>query len=103
MPHVMTSSAAVMRSETTRWFFMRASRDLGQPHGVQQQVDQFDANERDDHPAEAVDQQIASKDAAGAERTISDPFQRQRNERDDDERVENHGRENGGLRRRQVR
>ena len=56
-----------------------------------QEVDQFDADERNDDAAEAVDEQIALQDGERAHRLVSYAAQRQRDERDDNERVKNHG------------
>src|SRR5215472_1196288 len=70
--------------------------------GGHEHVDELDADERDDNAAKAVDQKIAPQDAGGTHWTIGHAPQCQRNERDDDERVEDDRREDGALRSRQV-
>jgi hypothetical protein len=60
---------------------------LDQMQGVDGEVDRFDADKRDDYAAKAVDQQIAPQQRAGADRTVGNAFERQRNQRDDDQRV----------------
>src|ERR1700685_1403550 len=65
-------------------------------------VDSLDADERNNHAAEAVDNKIASQNRGGADRTVRHPAERQRNQRDDDQRVENYSRQNRALRRRQM-
>src|SRR4029077_13007221 len=73
----------------------------GEMQGGDREVDRLDADERDDHAAAAVDPQVAPQQWAGPDRAIAHAFERQRNERDDDQRVEDDRRENGALRRRQ--
>src|SRR5579885_1186745 len=65
------------------------------------QVDELDANERQDNAAEAVEQQVAPQDRRGAERAILHAAQGQRNQRNDDQRVEDYRREHRAMRRRQ--
>ena len=62
------------------------------------EIDELDADERNDDAAEAIDEQIALENREGAHRLVGDAAQRQRNQRDDDERVENDGAENGAGR-----
>src|SRR5213075_2031566 len=88
----------VMRMEMMMWLFMRA-RSSGQPRRVQQEVDGLDADERDDHAAQTVQQEIAPQDAPRAERAILNALQREWNQRDDDQRVEDDRGENRALRR----
>jgi hypothetical protein len=54
-------------------------------------VDQLDSNERNDDPANAIDEEIAPQDACRADGPIGYPSQRKGNERYDDQRVENDG------------
>ena len=54
-------------------------------------IDEFDADERNDDAAEAVDEQVALQNGERADRLVRHAAQRQRNQRDDDERVENDG------------
>ena len=48
-------------------------------------------------PADAVDDEVAPQDAGRAGRPVLDAAQRQRDQRDDDERVEDHGAQDGRL------
>ena len=66
---------------------------LGQVKRGDDQIDQLDSDKRNDETAEAVDQQVALQNRERAHRFVSDAAQRQRNQRDDDERVENDGAE----------
>ena len=61
-------------------------------------IDELDADEGNDDAAQAVDEQVALQDCERADRFVGNAAQRQRNERDDDERVENDGAENGAGR-----
>ena len=56
--------------------------------GVDEEVDQLDADKRDEDAADAVDEEIAAEHGRGADRPVGDAPQRQRDEGDDDERVE---------------
>ena len=56
----------------------------------------------DDNAADSVNQQVAAQQAARIQRPVLHAPQRQRNQRDDDQRVENHGGEHGALRRMQA-
>src|SRR6185369_296000 len=62
---------------------------------VYDHVDQLDADERQQHAAAAVHEQVAAQDALVAHRAVFDATQCERNERNDDQRVEDHGAENG--------
>src|SRR5215831_14763234 len=72
---------------------------LGEMQGRDGKVDRLDPNERNDHAADSVDQKVEAQQSGGTDRTIADPFQRQWNERDDDQRVEDDGGQDGALRR----
>src|SRR5579883_3354648 len=74
----------------------------GKTDGGDQHVDELDANEGHDDAAEAVDEKIAPQNARRTHRTVGDAAQRQRDERNDDERVEDDCREDGALRRLQL-
>ena len=78
-------------------FAQHDSFSSGEMQGGDGEVDRLDADERDDHAAAAIDPEIAPQQRAGADRAIAHAFQRQRNERDDDQRVEDDRRENGAL------
>src|SRR6201991_3039408 len=75
---------------------------LRQSDQDQQHVDELDAYERHDHAAQAVHKQVAAKQRGGAQGAISHALQRQRDEEDDDQRVEDHRRQDRALRRGQV-
>ena len=55
-------------------------------------------DERDDDAAHAVNQQVASQERCGADRPVADAAQRQRHECNDDDGIEDHGRQNRRLR-----
>ena len=75
---------------------------LGKVQGGDQKVDGLDADKGNDDAAKPVDQQIAPEQRTRADRTVGDALQRQRDERDDDQRIEDDGRQDGALRRRQI-
>ena len=62
---------------------------LNEFEGGDDDVDDFDADERNDDAAQAVDEQVALQNGQRADRLELHAAQRQRNQRDDDERVEN--------------
>ena len=66
--------------------------------GRDQEVDGLDADERDDDAAEAVDEEVPAQELRGADRAVGDPLQGERNERDDDQRVEDDRRQDRALR-----
>src|SRR5437899_12344786 len=57
--------------------------------GSDNHVDNFDADERNDDSAETINQKIALQNSQRADGLIFHATQRQRNERDDDQGVEN--------------
>lgn len=59
------------------------------------EIDELDADERHDDAAEAIDEEVALQDCQGAHRLVGDAAQGQRNQRDNDEGVENDGAKNG--------
>ena len=67
----------------------------GQMHGDQQQVNRLDADERNNQASQAVNQQIAAQQHSRAHGTVLDALERQRDQEHDDQRVENHRRQNG--------
>ena len=69
---------------------------------VHDQVDQLDPDEGQDHAAEAVDQQVAPQKRRRADRAILDAAQGERDERRDDQRVEDDRGDDRALRRAQV-
>ena len=64
---------------------------LDEVHSDEGEIDQLDAGERRDQATDAVDEKIADKNLRRADRSILHPRQRERNQRDDDEGVENDG------------
>src|ERR1035441_6868384 len=68
---------------------------LDELHGGDDEVDELDANERDDDPAQAVNEQVALKHGEGADGRVFDAAQGQGNQRDNDEGVENDGAQDG--------
>ena len=72
---------------------------LGQVEGGDDDVDELDADEGGDDAADAVDEQVAAQQRGGGHGPVADAAQGERDERDDDERVEDDGREDGRLRR----
>src|SRR6478735_3804191 len=62
------------------------------------EVDQLDADERRDDAAEAVDVEVAAQQLRRAARGVAHASQRKRNERDDDDSVEDHGGQDRRLR-----
>ena len=62
------------------------------------EIDELDADERHDDAAQAIDEQIALQNGQSAHRFVGHAAQRQRDQRDDDERVENDGAQDGAGR-----
>src|SRR5579863_3691438 len=79
----------------------RISRNIvfssGEMQGGHGEVDRLDADKRNDHAADSVDPKVAAQQRSGPDRTIAYAFQRQRNERDDNERIEDDRRKDGAL------
>src|SRR5580704_17447579 len=71
---------------------------LSQMQDRNHEIDGLDADERDDHAADSIDQKITQKQRTGADRPIAYPLQRKRNERNDYQRVENDRRKDGAFR-----
>ena len=57
-------------------------------------VNQFDANERCNYTAHSPNQQIATQQRVGADGTILHTFERDRNQQRNNNRIENHRRQN---------
>src|SRR5687768_4324192 len=64
-------------------------------------INELDTDERHHEPAESVDPEISAENRGRPGRPIPDAAKGERNERDDDQRIENHAREYGRLRRMQ--
>src|SRR5690242_18871499 len=65
-------------------------------------VDDLDPDERHEDAAQAVDQQVTAQQVGGADRAVLDPLQGQRNQRYDDQGVEDDRGQDGALRARQT-
>src|ERR1700733_14227163 len=79
--------------------------DQASSHQVQasdDEVDRFDADERNGYAADAVDPEITQQQRAGADRTITYTLQRQGDQSDDDQRIKDNRRQNGAFRRCQL-
>ena len=61
------------------------------------QVDELDADERSDDPADAVDCEIAAQDFAGGRGPIFHALERERDQRRDDQRVEDDRRQDRAV------
>src|SRR5690349_12249833 len=104
-PVMMVSATTITRAG--RSSFNIVSFPLCEAGSTDDEVDRLDPDERDDDAAEAVDQQVAAQQVrgpgGGADRAaVLDTFERQRDQRDDDQRVEDDRRQNGTFRRRQT-
>src|SRR6516164_8579579 len=64
--------------------------DQGQER-VDQHVDDLDANEGSDHAAESVVEEVPPQQCRGSDWPILDPFEGDRNQQRNDDRVEDHG------------
>src|SRR6266568_8722519 len=100
-PQQITTLNAKSNTLLEKYCAMAMSPYLPKRSGYQMQtdqdeVDQFDTNKRDDHPAEPPDQQIPPEEGVRTERLVGHPFERDGDEQRDDEGIEDHGRENGG-------
>src|ERR1035441_6133576 len=71
---------------------------LDELQGGDDEVDELDANERDDDPAQAVNEQVALKHGEGADGRVFDAAQGQGNQGDNNEGVENDGAQDGAGR-----
>src|ERR1700722_20932981 len=67
------------------------------PQSDEQQIDELYADERGDHAAHAVDQEVSPQDGGRAHRLELDAAQRQRDEYDDDDGVEDDRRQDGRM------
>src|SRR5580704_15295151 len=95
----ITVVTKVNHSEIRRFFFIASSNH---PKIRQQHVDEFDSEKRGNNSTHAVDQQIALQQGRGAKRTIAHSTKSQRNESNDNQSVENYGREDCRFRRVQM-
>src|SRR6516225_6288361 len=94
--------ATTERPNSVKMFFTIFEKGSCQAQTGDNQVNKFDADERQDDAPEAVNQQVDAQDLHRAERAEFDAAQSQRYQRDDDERVENHRAQNRAVRAMQV-
>src|SRR5215469_11945932 len=71
---------------------------LRQADGGDDDVDELDADERHDDAADAIEPEVAPQDRGGTGRPVRDAAQGERDERDNDEGVEDDRREDRALR-----
>src|SRR6185437_6032766 len=94
-PVMIVMTTIIMMAGRISFSIVLSSREAD---GGDNHVDRLDADERHDDAAETVDKKIASQDARRADRAVTDTFERQRDQSDNNERVEDDRRQNGGLR-----
>src|SRR5215469_7653781 len=70
--------------------------------GRDENVNGLNADERHDDAAQTIDEEVATQERSRTDRSEGNSFERQWDQRDDDKRVENDGRQNGALRRLQA-
>src|ERR1700690_4039439 len=85
-----------MTTERRRWTSI-SDLLLIRVQGDQNQVDEFDEDERHDHATDAVDPHVAAQDRRRTGRAELDAAKRQGNQSDDDQRIEDDGGEYGAL------
>src|SRR6202050_2107773 len=93
---VRTSATTTRTIERRMWTSIKGSPSVGVQRD-EDQVDELDEDERDDDAAHAVDPHVPPQDGGRARGTELDAPQCQRDQRHDDERVEDDGREHGTL------
>src|ERR1700732_2665497 len=67
------------------------------PQAGKDQIDELDADERGDHAAQPVDEDVAAQDGLSAQGLELHTPQGQGDEQDDDDRIEDDGREDGRV------
>ena len=67
--------------------------------GIDDEINCLDSHERNKDAAYSVDPQVAAEQCRRANRPILDAFQGERNECDDDQRIEDNRRQDRALRR----
>src|SRR5262245_61759362 len=65
--------------------------ELNEFESSDEQVDGLDAKERNEDAAQPVDEQVALENCQRTDRLVGDAAQRQRDQRDDNQRIEDHG------------
>src|SRR5215470_7416341 len=78
---------------------MISTPPLYEAEGHEDHVHELDPRKRDEDAAHAVDPEVAPEDGRRADGTVKDAAEGQRDERNDDQGVEDDGGENGTLRR----
>src|SRR5215469_13986371 len=96
MPVMRVRTSSRTRAGRTMVFMLHQMEQL------EAEVDELDACERDHNASEAINEQVAPQEDGRAERSIFDPLQGQWDQEHDDQRIEDHRRENGGERTRQA-
>src|SRR5215475_9381976 len=78
---------------------MMSPPPLHEAEGHEDHVHELDSRERDEDAAHAVDPEVAPENGRRAKGTVADAAEGERDERDDDQGVEDDGGEDGALRR----
>src|ERR1700674_5770481 len=68
-----------------------ANPKLRQSQRCQDHVDDLDPDERRDDATDTIDPEVVTQQRGGADRSIFHAFERERDQRDDDQRIEDHG------------
>src|SRR5580765_5364148 len=71
---------------------------LDQLQGGDNKIDELNPHERDHHSTETINEQVPLQNRKRADRFVNHATQRQRDQSNDDQRVENNGAENGAGR-----
>src|SRR5436189_6225122 len=88
----VTKTAA--RNSETKFFIV-----LNELEVSDNDVDDFDPKEGNDHPAQAINEQVALENRQRPDRFVNHASERQWDQGDNDQCVENHRTENGASRR----
>src|SRR5262252_3912212 len=94
----VTRVSATRMTRAGRSCARMSSPPLYEAEGHEDHVHELDPRERDEDAAHAVDPEVAPENGRRANRTVADAAEGQRDERDDDQRVEDDGGEDGALR-----
>src|ERR1700677_791215 len=95
----ITVVTKVNHSEMRRFFFISSSNNL---KIRQQYVDQFNSDERGNDSTHAVDQQVVAKKGGRTQGPVPYATESEWNQSDDNQSVENYGRQNCRFRRVQM-
>src|SRR5271166_3937338 len=94
---VSTISTTVITMAGLRYFIGQClpgcllRRALSEVERSHDEVNRFDPDKRDYHTADSVEDQVARQDLGCAHGPVRDPAQRQRDQADDNQRVEDDG------------